>query len=253
MSTPWDRLVIPHLDSLVGVMRPRYFLDILRARDLINGEEYGDLRAKTTAEQVRQLISELLPPKPNSYERFRQVLRDTKEQKHLLDQYFLPDDQPVTTDCPFPIPCSQDLTPNFSMSKDCTTDAQPVLPVQPSPLPSSQHSTPVPPSSNNRECTTDDIRLIYLKISPYWHKIGVALKLPKYELDKIKSEESKDDERCYSMLNKWLNKNFGKATIFTLFDAIRDVQCPLDAIKDCEFNASLIEGWIHSPGHKTST
>jgi hypothetical protein len=90
MSTPWDRLVIPHLDSLVGVMRPRYFLDILRARDLINGEEYGDLRAKTTAEQVRQLISELLPPKPNSYERFRQVLRDTKEQKHLLDQYFLP-------------------------------------------------------------------------------------------------------------------------------------------------------------------
>ena len=84
-----------------------------------------------------------------------------------------------------------------------------------------------------------------MNISPYWHKIGVELKLPKYELDKIKSEESKDDERCYKMLHTWLNKNFGKATatVFSLFDAIRDVHCPLDAITHSKFDSSLIDGW----------
>lgn len=91
MATPWDRLVIPNIDYLVGVMNPSYFMDKLLAKDLINRPDYMVLKPKTPPEQVRQLFVELLPTKPTkAYEDFRQVLRDTKEQSHLLEKYFPP-------------------------------------------------------------------------------------------------------------------------------------------------------------------
>lgn len=91
MDTPWDRLVIPKLDRLVGLMTPKCFLDKILARGLITRPEYIIIKSKTAPEQVRHLLIELLPTRPTTaYEEFRQVLQETPEQRHLLDVYFPP-------------------------------------------------------------------------------------------------------------------------------------------------------------------
>ena len=80
---------MPNFDDIVAVMSPMYFLDKLLAKNLINRSDYINLKSRTSPEQVRYLLVELLPSRPAAaYETFRQVLRETPEQCHVVEKFF---------------------------------------------------------------------------------------------------------------------------------------------------------------------
>ena len=67
--------------------------------------------------------------------------------------------------------------------------------------------------------------------------------MPDYKLDQIKKNEKSDDERCYKMLKSWLNQGLDTVTIYTLLNAIREIDGPIDAIEDSGFDRSMIASW----------
>lgn len=80
----WERFVMRKFPELVKILRPSLLMDHLRARKMIVGEEYNNLRSmKTEEERSRALLHDYLPHRPGAFQEFCEVLAEVDGQEHV--------------------------------------------------------------------------------------------------------------------------------------------------------------------------
>ena len=94
-SNPWDNVIVPRLDVLVGLIDVEGdLLDRLTARGLITRDDWEFLRlpSVTKRNKTGALLMDILPRKGGSeaFDAFVSGLRDTEGQQHIVEILDMP-------------------------------------------------------------------------------------------------------------------------------------------------------------------
>ena len=84
----WEKVVIPHRQTLLDALRPTLLLDRLRAAHLLTQREYDQLQQEsgTERDRPRKLLDNILPCKMESLKKFCRVLQVVEGQQHLVPE-----------------------------------------------------------------------------------------------------------------------------------------------------------------------
>lgn len=83
----WEEFVVPHFDEVVKYLKPAEVMDSLRARGLVNRDEYTYLQTlQTEKSRSQKLLNDYLPTKgPGSFRTFCDILHSFSDQRIVAD------------------------------------------------------------------------------------------------------------------------------------------------------------------------